>query len=492
MSHDQIARNGYEANPLNTSSAPQMRTKFELAEANAQRARYSNQHSSISASPLPHISTRDIFDAGSSHSGNTVDTSNSGHAAEIPFAQNLRLENNSHILATGYSTALWPSTLLQTGTPATAGANLHNTTGQDWWQNPLHCAPKGTFQAQYGMSPHHGLPQYAEERFTSVWSYGPDLCTTQMITMNQPQVQTFGYDAPMAMSTSDSSQGSISDSYAASTYEQSLQDDDDNESFTTQQRRDLPSSHSDREYHTKAPDCKAAQRHVPVLPNNNHALKTEDGDEWQARKKGTRSTMSEGAVTYSIHMGDQSPQVTSTKSKTGRSRAARHSWNAGDKLAVVDEKKQDRTEKDTFLIQSKLAGMSYKEIRRKGNFTEAESTLRGRFRTLTKHKAARVRKPEWDENDVSTASNCFIHWLIREGSFATQSCSKICQKCGSLQSEDTMEAGGGIYCGPWWFLSFWKCYMSKALGRHFRIWVNPCNSYCMCGVDQPLSFVSGS
>ncbi|EHK96479.1 hypothetical protein M7I_7808 [Glarea lozoyensis 74030] len=39
------------------------------------------------------------------------------------------------------------------------------------------------------------------------------------------------------------------------------------------------------------------------------------------------------------------------------------------------------------------------DIRRKGKFTEAESTLRGRFRTLTKHKNARVRKPEWDEND---------------------------------------------------------------------------------------------
>ncbi|EPE35114.1 hypothetical protein GLAREA_10810 [Glarea lozoyensis ATCC 20868] len=55
--------------------------------------------------------------------------------------------------------------------------------------------------------------------------------------------------------------------------------------------------------------------------------------------------------------------------------------------------------KDDFLVRSKLAGMSYKDIRRKGKFTEAESTLRGRFRTLTKHKNARVRKPEWDEND---------------------------------------------------------------------------------------------
>lgn len=62
---------------------------------------------------------------------------------------------------------------------------------------------------------------------------------------------------------------------------------------------------------------------------------------------------------------------------------------------------QRRESKDAFLVRSKLAGMSYKDIRREGGFTEAESTLRGRYRTLTKDKAERVRKPEWEDNDVS-------------------------------------------------------------------------------------------
>lgn len=65
-----------------------------------------------------------------------------------------------------------------------------------------------------------------------------------------------------------------------------------------------------------------------------------------------------------------------------------------------------RAAKDEFLVKSKLAGMPYKEIRKKGNFTEAESTLRGRFRTLTKDKEARVRKPEWQDNDVSWTLRC--------------------------------------------------------------------------------------
>ncbi|MCJ1251351.1 hypothetical protein MMC30_008583 [Trapelia coarctata] len=59
-----------------------------------------------------------------------------------------------------------------------------------------------------------------------------------------------------------------------------------------------------------------------------------------------------------------------------------------------------REAQDQYLIQSKLSGMSYKEIKAKGQFKEAESTLRGRFRTLTKSKDQRVRKPQWQERDV--------------------------------------------------------------------------------------------
>lgn len=72
--------------------------------------------------------------------------------------------------------------------------------------------------------------------------------------------------------------------------------------------------------------------------------------------------------------------------------------------AEATHAKHHRDAKDDFLIKAKLAGMSYKDIRKQGKFTEAESTLRGRFRTLTKHKAARVRKPEWNENDVCAAA----------------------------------------------------------------------------------------
>lgn len=62
----------------------------------------------------------------------------------------------------------------------------------------------------------------------------------------------------------------------------------------------------------------------------------------------------------------------------------------------------NRAAMDDFLVRSRLAGKSYRDIRRLGGFTEAESTLRGRFRALTKRKEERVRRPEWSAVDVSS------------------------------------------------------------------------------------------
>lgn len=72
---------------------------------------------------------------------------------------------------------------------------------------------------------------------------------------------------------------------------------------------------------------------------------------------------------------------------------------------IGDAKLRGRSEQNEFLVRSRRAGMSYKTIRSSGKFTAAESTLRGRFRTLTKDKKDRVRKPEWTENDVCKLSD---------------------------------------------------------------------------------------
>jgi hypothetical protein len=54
------------------------------------------------------------------------------------------------------------------------------------------------------------------------------------------------------------------------------------------------------------------------------------------------------------------------------------------------------------LIEGKRRGETYKEIKLKMvGKKPAESTLRGRYRSLTKARKDRVRKPVWTKVDVS-------------------------------------------------------------------------------------------
>ncbi|KAJ4860732.1 hypothetical protein T069G_05720 [Trichoderma breve] len=69
-------------------------------------------------------------------------------------------------------------------------------------------------------------------------------------------------------------------------------------------------------------------------------------------------------------------------------------------VQLSSEESLERAEKDLFLIESRRQNISYKDIKRLGNFAEAESTLRGRYRTLTKDKKNRVRDPKWTDIDI--------------------------------------------------------------------------------------------
>ncbi|POS85844.1 hypothetical protein EPUL_001874 [Erysiphe pulchra] len=97
-----------------------------------------------------------------------------------------------------------------------------------------------------------------------------------------------------------------------------------------------------------------------------------------------------------------------------------------------------RSAKDEFLIQKRRAGMSYKDIRLEGGYTEAESTLRGRFRTLTKPKSARVRKPEWSDKDTDLLRQA-VHQLAPRGSGSKIPWKKV--------AEYIVEHGGSYHFG---------------------------------------------
>lgn len=107
-------------------------------------------------------------------------------------------------------------------------------------------------------------------------------------------------------------------------------------------------------------------------------------------------------------------------------RATRQSQNQ-DKAAVSSNTR------DKLLVQWKREGMSYKEIKAKGRFKEAESTLRGRFRALTKDPTERVRRPRWTRRDVSVADGA-----LRRSNPLTRNQIKLLREGVEQLSEPTM------------------------------------------------------
>lgn len=63
--------------------------------------------------------------------------------------------------------------------------------------------------------------------------------------------------------------------------------------------------------------------------------------------------------------------------------------------------KDDNLAKDRYIVKGKQLKLSYGQIKAIAGWSDAESTLRGRFRNFTKAKHERVRKPVWQDIDVS-------------------------------------------------------------------------------------------
>ncbi|KAG9944997.1 hypothetical protein KCU96_g3189, partial [Aureobasidium melanogenum] len=61
------------------------------------------------------------------------------------------------------------------------------------------------------------------------------------------------------------------------------------------------------------------------------------------------------------------------------------------KRAVESISALDRNARNAYLREARRHGLSYKEIKHRGDFTEAEYTLRGRHCILSKPKEMRVR-----------------------------------------------------------------------------------------------------
>lgn len=132
--------------------------------------------------------------------------------------------------------------------------------------------------------------------------------------------------------------------------------------------------HTYEHRHSVYPPCSEAR--APSQPHSNSSHSSHDAYALQ------------GPETLSVPRSAMEP-MSAAETELARMRAAEEQRFA----------ERERHRKDQILLQLKREGYTYREIRAKGNFTEAESTLRGRYRTLTKSKQERVRKPTWTPND---------------------------------------------------------------------------------------------
>lgn len=92
----------------------------------------------------------------------------------------------------------------------------------------------------------------------------------------------------------------------------------------------------------------------------------------------------------------------------------------------ADNEPSSRSNRDKYLLDMREKGFTYRDIKRQGRFHEAESTLRGRVRVLTKDKSERVRKPEWSENDVGCRPRRWLKRLFAELTFTADPTASAC------------------------------------------------------------------
>ncbi|KAE8451996.1 hypothetical protein EG329_002161 [Mollisiaceae sp. DMI_Dod_QoI] len=321
-----------------------------------------------------------------------------------------------------------PDTVYSSYSPRTTPAasristslGLHNAQQLEarasWWPGTTRSG-RDQNQASYDLSmSYDGLPKYQPEpqsqQYSGPWnmSYTPaDKRTLQSVdsTTISPKALTLNVSTA-SLASSSSSQGSMLALSEASTTASIA--DSASELSRPENLAVIEPQPPMRRSRQILPDSSAnSRRIVPVLPSNDvsssrnarkRSVKAIE-PERQARRSSPHSHTTAIANTRTQKMKDDPPRSPAPKriepKPMDQVTQSKSTW---EQSSATIQAVHHRDAKDDFLVRSKLAGMSYKEIRRLGKFTEAESTLRGRFRTLTKHKAARVRKPEWNDNDI--------------------------------------------------------------------------------------------
>lgn len=130
---------------------------------------------------------------------------------------------------------------------------------------------------------------------------------------------------------------------------------------------------------------------VKLTQPDGRAYKTEHDDNGIASSASNHSSSSHGSPSSEGSCSDLHVQVNE---------------QACFKTSQTLDTEAQRQRNDDLLLQGKRDGLTYREIRNKMlGEKPAESTLRGRYRSLTKARKDRVRKPVWHKRDVNIVHN---------------------------------------------------------------------------------------
>lgn len=285
------------------------------------------------------------------------------------------------------------------------GMSNSSSSTNSWWPETSHASSNRPLDVDTSTITHDGLPRYQmnpqPHQFNNSWTIptntsstwpnhevGSDPISPTSLSLNILST---------SFSVSGSSQESVLQISESSSSESS---EDDQSHYSSPERLEVVEPQPRRPRQSLPSSGSMSRRMLPVLPSNDTSSSrttrkrpsaAANTSTCNSRQKD--SPLPGGDTTYYSTLPRSSAHKRIEPKPVAPSEQCAHS------LAAV-KAVQYRDAKDDFLVRSKMTGMSYKDIRKKGKFTEAESTLRGRYRTLTKHKAERVRKPEWNENDV--------------------------------------------------------------------------------------------
>ncbi|KAF2735098.1 hypothetical protein EJ04DRAFT_219763 [Polyplosphaeria fusca] len=201
------------------------------------------------------------------------------------------------------------------------------------------------------------------------------------------------------------------------------------------------------------------RQNYPMVNDQNHGMGMESCEEWEI---GEQEEATDMLPPYQFMHSAQVPEYehagtgfafsvnakeNGEQSGRVRANAPSHDNAATNNRAIVLTQSSQRRKEDEILIDGKRKGLTYKQIRKAMGTTVAESTLRGRYRAITKERMQRVRRPVWTDNDIRLLTKCVHEELahVEHHSYRQLSNNQKLAKISWKKIADYIAENGGSY-----------------------------------------------